>query len=68
MGKIEGIPTWRKYSLSIEEAANYYGIGEHRLRRLIRENPDADFYMELGSRVRIKRELFKEYLNHLNMV
>ena len=35
MDRLE-IPVWRKYSLSIQEAASYYGIGEKRLRNLNR--------------------------------
>lgn len=27
-----GVPLWRKYSLSIQETAEYYGIGEKRIR------------------------------------
>ena len=26
------IPVWKKYSLNVSEAAEYYGIGEKRLR------------------------------------
>ena len=29
------IPIWEKYTLSIEEAASYFRIGENKLRRLI---------------------------------
>lgn len=62
------IPIWRKYSLSIQEAAEYYGIGEKRLRNLIKDNPDADFFMEMGAHVRIKRELFEDYLDKITLV
>ena len=33
--KISPVPIWHKYSLSIEEAAQYYGIGVKRLRSLV---------------------------------
>ena len=36
-------PIWLKYSLSIQEAADYFGIGEKRLRQLVAENEGADF-------------------------
>ena len=26
------VPVWKKYSLNVSEAAEYYGIGEKRLR------------------------------------
>ena len=31
------IPVWRRYTLTIEEAARYYHIGEGKLRTLIEE-------------------------------
>mgnify|MGYP000325141051 CR=1 FL=1 len=35
------IPYWKKYTLSIEEAAAYFRIGEGKLRKLVSENPNA---------------------------
>ena len=32
------IPVWRRYTLTIEEAAGYYHIGEGKLRMLIDEH------------------------------
>ena len=58
-------PPWRKYSLSIEEAAEYFGIGEKRLYSLIHEHEDADFVLEIGSHIRIKRLLFEKYLDEV---
>ncbi len=57
-----------KYSLSIQEAAEYYGIGEKRLRSLIAEHYNESFILEIGSHVRIKRRLFEEYLDHATAV
>ena len=37
------IPVWEKYSLNVSEAAEYYGIGEKRLRQIAGENEGADF-------------------------
>ena len=31
------IPVWKKYSLNVSEAAEYYGIGEKRLRQIAGE-------------------------------
>lgn len=59
----DNVPIWRKYSLSIEEASEYYGIGTKRLYRIIHENSKADFILELGSHFRIKRVLFEKYLD-----
>lgn len=60
------VPVWEKYALTIYEAAEYFGIGEHRLRTLIRENRQADFVLWIGVKVEIKRKLFEEFLNEIN--
>ena len=44
MAKDIVVPVWEKYSLSIEEAAVYFRIGENTIREIIKENPDADFW------------------------
>lgn len=59
------VPTWEKYSLSVEEAAEYFGIGEKRLYALLHEHEGAAFILEVGSHLRIKRELFEKYLNEV---
>ena len=33
------VPIWEKYTLTIEEAAKYFRIGESKLRKLAEENP-----------------------------
>ena len=59
----ERIPFWEKYTLSIEEAAKYFRIGEAKLRRIVNEQPDADFILMNGDRVQIKRRLFERYID-----
>jgi len=57
------IPIWEKYTLSVEEAAAYFRIGEAKLRRLISENADADYILWNGNRPQIKRRLFEKYID-----
>lgn len=59
----EEVPIWHKYSLSIDEAASYYGIGEKRLRQIANEHKGEEFLLEIGTHVRFKRKLFEEFLN-----
>ena len=54
-------PLWVKYTLSIEEAAAYFRIGEHKLRNLINQNPNADYLLCNGNRVQIKRVKFERF-------
>jgi len=62
------IPVWKKYSLNVSEAAEYYGIGEKRLRQIADENEGADFILEVGSHIRFKRKLFEDYLDTASTV
>lgn len=57
------IPVWRKYTLSVQEAAKYFHIGDKKLRKLIDENPDADFILWNGTRSQIKRRVFKRFVD-----
>lgn len=62
------IPVWKKYSLNVFEAAEYYGIVEKRLRQIAGENKGADFILEVGSHIRFKRKLFEDYLDTASTV
>lgn len=62
------VPIWEKYTLSIEEAAAYFRIGENKLRKIIAENPDSDFILWNGTRSQIKRKKFEEYIDKLNVI
>ena len=43
------IPYWKKYTLSIEEAASYFRIGEGKLRKLVSDNPNAEYLLWNGN-------------------
>ena len=62
------IPFWERYTLSIEEAAAYFRIGENKLRKIISENKDADFVLWNGTRSQIKRKKFENYIDRLNVI
>ena len=66
--KCSGTPIWRRYMLTIEEAAGYYHIGEGKLRMLVSAHPNEDFYVMNGNRVLIKREKFEHYLDRATVV
>lgn len=61
--KANEIPIWEKYTLTIDEAAIYFRIGQKRLRQIAAENPDADFLLTNGNRVQIKRKLFEQFID-----
>lgn len=62
------IPVWHKFTLSIEEAALYFRIGENKLRKIVAENRDADFILWNGSRPQIKRSLFEKYIEKCSLI
>lgn len=62
------IPLWKKYSLSVYEAAEYFGIGERKLRQIAEDNARAEFLLEIGSHIRFKRELFSRYLDEVSVI
>lgn len=66
--KREEIPVWRKYSLSVQEAAVYFGIGEKRLREFIAYGLEDDCFITIGSHIRIKREKFAERLDEMAVI
>ena len=59
----DSIPIWQKYSLSVPEAAKYFGIGEKRLYQIIQEHKGAEFILEIGDHYKLKRELFSRFLD-----
>lgn len=62
------IPVWEKYTLSIEEAAAYFRIGENKLRKIISENQDADYILWNGNRPQIKRKKFEKLIDDLSTI
>lgn len=62
------IPVWKKYTLTVEEAAAYFRIGENKLRNLINENKNANYLLWNGNRVQIKRELFEKFVDTLEAI
>lgn len=61
------VPIWGKYMLTVDEAVQYFGIGEKKIRMLISENTDTDtdycFTVQVGNKSLINRHKFEEFLN-----
>ena len=67
-GQILQIPYWERYLLTIREAAEYFHIGEKKLRQIVEENGTADFIITNGNRAMIKRKAFEQYLDQATAV
>ena len=57
------MPWWNKYTFSVQETSEYFGFSDKKIRKLIDENEDADFILWNGTRPRIKRVLFEQFVN-----
>ena len=57
------VPIYRKSNLTVEEAAAYSGIGQHKIRELAKRD-DADFALYCGRKLLIKRKRFDDYIDH----
>lgn len=62
------VPVWEKYSLTIEEAARYFRIGEGKIRRLADRTPPPDWVLMNGNRVQVKRKRFESFLDATDAV
>lgn len=51
-----------KYGLTIQEAAEYTGLGQNKIREIIRED-GGDIVLKVGRKNLIKRDKLEKYLN-----
>ncbi len=66
MGKAK-IPVNERYSLSINEAAQYFSIGNKKMRHLAEDHLD-EFGVYNGNRYLIIREKFEEFLQKTSSI
>ena len=45
MMRTNEIPYWEKYMLTLREAAEYFHIGEKKMRQIVDDNLDANFLL-----------------------
>lgn len=62
------VPIWEKYTLTIEEAAKYFRIGEGKLRKLAEENLNAGWVLMNGNRIQIKRKKFEKLIDEYEII
>lgn len=69
MGKTV-IPGSEKYLMSVEEAARYFGIGEGKIRTMIRNSPGGlpDWILMNGTKTMIKRAKFERFLDSVTVI
>ena len=58
------IPIWKKSNLTLEEAAEYSGIGINKLKEISNDDR-CPFVLWVGSKRLLKRRLLDEYLEKM---
>ena len=60
-------PISQKFNLNIKEAAEYFNIGENKLREMT-SLPHCSFVLRNGRNILIKRKAFEEYLERQTFI
>lgn len=61
------VPIYQKQNLTLEEAAAYSNIGINRLQMLIKD-PKCNFSLFVGKKRLIKRKLFDDYIESVQIL
>ena len=62
------VPIKDKFCLTIDEASEYFGIGEKKLSKIVAENLNSDFVIQNGVKYLIKRKRFESFLNEISAI
>ena len=57
-----------KFLLTVGEAADYFGIGQKKIRKIILNNLDTGIVIQDGTKYLIKRKRFESYLDKLTAI
>ncbi|MDO4555744.1 MAG: excisionase [Lachnospiraceae bacterium] len=61
------VPISEKYTLTVNEAAEYFNIGTKRIRRILAENPDK-FTIACGNKLLIIRHKFETFIDETTAI
>lgn len=56
-----------KYGLTVNEAAEYFGIGVNKIRDMI-DKPECPYVLRVGNKRLIKRQLLEKYLDSQEVI
>ena len=57
-----------KFLLSVKETSDLFGIGQHRIRDIIREDYDCKYHLMIGRTIKIKRQSFEEFISKVEQL
>lgn len=59
---VDKLPINHKFTLTIEEAAEYFNIGQNKIVKLLKE-PNCSFVLYVGKKKLVKRKDFEDFLS-----
>ena len=62
------VATKDKYCLTIEEASEYFHIGQKKIRQLASEHIDSGIFNQNGVKVLVKRKRFEAFLDDVTSI
>ena len=62
------VPIWRKLCLTVEEAAIYSHVGEHRLREIANDPDNSNLILRIGNKIVFKRAALESYIMGLQRI
>ena len=57
-----------KYLLSVAETAKLYGIGQHRIREIVKEDYGFKYHLMVGRIIKIKKQPFEHFLYNVEQI
>ena len=57
-----------KILLSVKEASALFGIGQHRIRDIIRDDYECRYHLMIGRVIRIKKKPFEDFINNVEQI
>lgn len=64
---MQEVPIYQKSTLTIEETTALTNIGRDKIKELMKNN-DCNFYVKVGVKTLIKREMFIDYINKRSVI
>lgn len=65
---MEKVPIWEKYTLTVQEASEYFNIGDKKLRKFLSEHEGESHILMNGTKVLIKRKQFEKIIDELGSI
>ena len=62
------VPVWEKYAMTVEEASQYFSVGQNKIRKLAQQDRFGNWYMMNGNRLLIKKKQFEKMLDKIDTI